>query len=71
MGAQGLGTAGEDPLCAVGTRHDAGQHRRFHGGAGRQEVDQFTAVPAVAKRRHGQWMQRAHQAFVIGQRAAQ
>jgi hypothetical protein len=40
-------------------------------GPGRQQVDQFTAVPAVAGRRFGQGMQRAHQSLVVGQRAAQ
>lgn len=71
MRAQRFGTAGEDHLGAVGARHDTGQHRRFHRGPRRQQIDQFTAVPAIAGRGIGQRMQRAHQSFMVGQRAVQ
>lgn len=67
MRAQGFGAAGEDHLCTVGARHDTGQHRRFHWRSRRQQVDQFAAVPAIARGGIGQRMQRAHQTVMVGQ----
>ena len=71
MGTQGFGAPCKNHLRTVGARHDARQHGGFHRGPGRQQIDQFATVPTVAGRRLGQWMQRAHQAFVVGQRTAQ
>ncbi|MNT33967.1 hypothetical protein D3C72_1699190 [compost metagenome] len=71
MLAQGLGAPGQDHLRAAVARHDAGQHRCFDRRTGRQQVAQFTVVPAFAGRRLVQRVQCAQQAFVFGQRAAQ